>query len=106
MNKDDWHSLGSSDGDWFYMKVNDFSVEDGFSHCDFEIYKNDDDKPIMAIKENLAPNIMQDIEEIINKLRREYDTRFDEPDYEGYKLREQERKRDAQEAWLFRNSIR
>ena len=113
MSDDNWHSLGSSDGDWFYMKVDGFEVEDGVAICDFQIFKNDDDTPVLVVKQQLLgkskelpENIIQDIEEVINKLRSEYDSRFDEPDYEGYKQREQERKRDAQEAWIFRNSIK
>lgn len=113
MSNDDWHSLGQSDGDWFYMKVNDFEVEDGVSICDFEIYKNDDDKPVLVVNQQLLgkskelpANIIKDIEEVIRKIRGEHDTRFDDPDYEGFKQREADRRRDAQEAWLFRNSIK
>jgi hypothetical protein len=109
----DWHSLGESNGDWFYMKVNDFEVEDGVSVCDFEIYKNDDDKPVLVVNQQLLgkskelpDNIIKDIEEVIASLKEEHDSQFSEPDYEGYKQREAERQRDAQEAWLFRNSIK
>lgn len=102
---EDLHSLGSFNGDFYYMKVNDFDVVERVVECDFEIYKNDDPVPVLTIKEELPENIIKDIEDVINKLRNEHDSRFDDVDYEGYKLREQERKRVAQEAWLLRNSI-
>lgn len=113
MSDDDWHSLGESDGDWFYMKVTDFEIEDGVAICDFEVYKNDDDKPVLVVKQQLLgkskelpANILKDIEEVIASLKEEYDSQFSEPDYEGHKQREADRRRDAQEAWLFRNSIK
>lgn len=111
MNDDDWHSLGESDGDWYYMKVTGFEFEDGVAICDFEIYKNDDDTPVLVVKQQLLgkskelpANIIKDIEKVIASLKEEYESQFSEPDYEGFKLREQERKRDAQEAWLLRDS--
>lgn len=105
MSDDNWHSLGSFNGDWYYMKINEygFDCDDDFE-CDFEIYKNDDEKPIMTITENLPDNIMKDIEEVIERVKHEYREWLYAPDYEEYKERESERKRDAQEAWLLRDS--
>jgi len=113
MSDDDWHSLGQADGDWYYMKVTGFEFEDGVAICDFEVYKNDDDTPVLVVKQQLLgkskelpANIIKDIEKVIASLKEEHDSQFSEPDYEGHKQREAERQRDAQEAWLFRNSIK
>jgi len=103
---DDWHSLGVFNGDFYYMKVNDFDVVERVVECSFEIYKNDDSEPVMTVKEELPANILKDIEDVINHLRSEHDSRFDDVDYEGHKQRESEQRRIAQEAWLFRNSIK
>ena len=78
MSNAEWHSLGSSNGDWYYIKINEYGFDcDSDFVCDYEVFKNEEDEPITG---DLPENIVKDIKEVIRKVKHEYREWLYQPD--------------------------